>query len=85
MGSATAETNVNINQFTVPNGYRIHFTGMRVTRHGGATPFHRIGVQPDVAVERRLAGERTGCDDVLERRCNACNCDALPPPPRASQ
>jgi hypothetical protein len=45
----------------------IIFTGMRVTRHDGRTPFHLAGVQPDIALEPTIAGIRAGRDELLER------------------
>jgi hypothetical protein len=66
VGSATAGTNGNVNPFSVPSGMTITFTGMRVTRHDGS-PFHLVGVQPDVPVEPTAAGVRAGRDEVLER------------------
>ena len=67
VGSATAGTNGNVAVFEVPGGFRIGFTGMRVTRHDGHSPFHLIGVTPDVAVTPTLASIREGRDVVLER------------------
>jgi hypothetical protein len=67
VGSATAGTNGNVAVFDVPGGFRIAFTGMRVTRHDGHSPFHLIGVQPDVRVTPTVAAIRAGRDEVLER------------------
>jgi hypothetical protein len=67
VGSPTAGANGNVATFTVPSGFTIAFTGMRVTRHDGKAPHHLIGVQPDVAVAPTIAGLRAGRDDVLER------------------
>jgi len=67
VGGASAGTNGNVASFTVPSGFTIHFTGMRVTGHDGITPFHLVGVRPDVAVAPTLAGLRAGRDEVLER------------------
>ena len=67
IGSTTAGTNGNVHRFEVPGGFAIFFTGMRVTRHDGRTPFHLAGVQPDIALEPTLAGIRTGRDELLER------------------
>jgi len=67
VGSPTAGANGNVMTFTVPGGFTIAFTGMRVTRHDGKAPHHLIGVQPDVAVAPTIAGLRAGRDDVLER------------------
>lgn len=67
VGAATAGTNGNVATFDVPSGLQVRFTGMRVTRHDGKTPFHLIGVQPTVPVEPTLAGIKAGRDEVLER------------------
>jgi hypothetical protein len=67
VGSATAGTNGNVAAFDVPGGFRIGFTGMRVTRHDGQSPFHLIGVTPDVAVAPTLGSIRESRDHVLER------------------
>jgi hypothetical protein len=67
VGSTTAGTNGNVTVFTVPGGFRIAFTGMRVTRHDGRSSFHLAGVKPDVEVEPTIAGIRAGRDEVLER------------------
>jgi Peptidase family S41 len=67
VGETTAGTNGNVVQFAVPSGFRIAFTGMRVTAHDGHTPFHLAGVKPDVPVAPTLAGLRRGRDEVLER------------------
>jgi hypothetical protein len=76
VGSATAGTNGNVNAFSVPSGMTITFTGMRVTRHDGS-PFHLLGVQPDVPVEPTAAGIRGGRDEVLERALAAARPTAL--------
>ncbi|MDZ4259858.1 MAG: S41 family peptidase [Gemmatimonadales bacterium] len=67
IGGPTAGANGNVASFSVPGGFTIYFTGMRVTRHDGRTPFHTIGVSPDLALEPTLAGIRAGRDEVLER------------------
>ena len=67
VGGATAGANGNVAGFNVPGGFAIMFTGMRVTRHDGRTPFHMAGVSPDVPMEPTLAGIRAGQDEVLER------------------
>jgi hypothetical protein len=67
VGSATAGTNGNIATFTVPGGFSIVFTGMRVTGHDGSTVHHLVGVKPDVVVTPTIAGLRAGKDEVLER------------------
>jgi hypothetical protein len=67
VGSATAGANGNVAVFNVPGGFRIAFTGMRVTRHDGRTPFHTRGVDADVRVEPTLLGIRNRLDEVLAR------------------
>ncbi len=67
VGGATAGANGNVAAFVVPGGFRILFTGMRVTRHDGHTPHHLVGVKPDVPMAPTLAGLRRGRDDVLDR------------------
>ena len=67
VGGTTAGTNGNVAMFAVPSGFAVTFTGMRVTRHDGRTPFHLVGVAPDVAAAATVAGLRAGRDEVLER------------------
>jgi C-terminal processing protease CtpA/Prc len=67
IGGTTAGANGNIADFSVPGGFSIVFTGMRVTRHDARTPFHMVGVPPDIPVEPTLTGIRSGRDEVLER------------------
>ena len=67
VGSATAGTNGNIATFTVPGGFAIVFTGMRVTGHDGRAVHHLVGVKPDVPSAPTIAGLRAGRDDVLAR------------------
>lgn len=67
VGSTTAGTNGNVAVFDVPGGFRIGFTGMRVTRHDGQSPHHLAGVAPDIAVTPTIASIRDGRDRVLER------------------
>lgn len=67
IGGTTAGANGNVAGFSVPGGFSIVFTGMRVTRHDGRTPFHIKGVAPDIPLEPTLAGIRAGRDELLER------------------
>jgi len=67
VGSTTAGTNGNVASFVVPSGFSISFTGMRVTRHDGKSPYHLVGVRPDVQAAPTIAGLRAGRDDVLDR------------------
>lgn len=67
IGGTTAGANGNIATFSVPGGFSIVFTGMRVTRHDGRTPYHTDGVAPNIPLEPTLAGIRAGRDELLER------------------
>ncbi|WP_114239320.1 S41 family peptidase [Dyella sp. C9] len=72
VGSPSAGTNGDVQVFYTPSGYRISFTGLRVTRHDGSTPFHGQGVEPDVALSPSLADLRAGRDVVLEQALQLC-------------
>jgi C-terminal processing protease CtpA/Prc len=67
VGGTTAGTNGNVATFEVPGGFRVSFTGMRVTRHDGQSPHHLIGVKPDVTIEPTIASIRDKHDVLLER------------------
>jgi len=67
VGSPTAGANGNVVAFVVPGGFRIAFTGMRVTGHDGQTPHHLVGVKPDIPMAPTIAGLRDGRDEVLDR------------------
>ena len=66
VGEATAGTNGNVNPFTLPGGYTIIWTGMRVVKRDGS-PHHGVGIIPTVPVSRSITGIRAGRDEVLER------------------
>jgi C-terminal processing protease CtpA/Prc len=66
VGGPTAGTNGNIARIDLPGGCTYTFTGMRVVRHDG-TRYHLLGVVPDVAAERTVAGIVAGTDEVLEK------------------
>ncbi|MDQ2664979.1 MAG: S41 family peptidase, partial [Gemmatimonadota bacterium] len=66
VGEPSAGTNGNVNPFTLPGGYTISWTGMRVTK-GDGSPHHGVGVVPTVPVSPTIAGIRAGRDEVLER------------------
>ena len=67
VGGPTAGTNGNVATFDLPGGFRVSFTAMRVTGHDGKSPFHLVGVRPQVAVAPTIAGLRAGRDEVLEK------------------
>jgi len=66
VGETTAGTNGNINQYMVPGGYVVIWTGMRVQKRDG-TPHHGVGIRPTVPVSPTIRGVREGRDEVLER------------------
>ena len=66
MGEASAGTNGNVNPFTLPGGYTVSWTGMRVTKRNG-TPHHGVGIFPTVPVSPTVSGSRAGRDEVLDR------------------
>lgn len=66
VGGPTAGTNGDINRMTLPGGYLVLFTGLRVRKPDGS-PHHGVGIIPTDAVEQTLAGVRAGRDEVLER------------------
>jgi C-terminal processing protease CtpA/Prc len=66
VGGPTAGTNGNINHFSVPGGFSITWTGMKVLKHDGSQ-FHGIGILPTVPVSRTLVGVAAGKDEVLDR------------------
>jgi C-terminal processing protease CtpA/Prc len=66
VGEPTAGTNGNVNPFTLPGGYRVSWTGMKVLKHDGSRR-HGVGIRPTVPVSRTIAGVRDGRDELLER------------------
>lgn len=65
VGEPTAGTNGDINPFSLPGGYSITWTGLKVTKQDGS-PHHGVGIQPTHVVHRTLAGVRAGRDEQLE-------------------
>ena len=70
VGATTAGTNGNINRVSLPGGYLVIFTGMRVLKHDGSE-HHLVGIRPTVPAEPTLAGFRAGRDEVLEAALRA--------------
>ena len=66
VGQPTAGTNGNINPFSLPGGYRITWTGMKVLKHDGS-PLHGVGIKPHVYVTRTIRGIQEGRDEFLEK------------------
>ena len=65
VGQPTAGTNGNVNPFSVPGGYTIQCTGMRVVKHDG-TQQHLVGIRPTMPVERTRRAVMAGRDEVLD-------------------
>jgi len=65
VGQTTAGTNGNVNPFTLPGGFRIVWTGMKVLKHDDS-PHHLVGIRPTVPVSRTVAAVREGRDEFLE-------------------
>lgn len=66
VGRPTAGANGNINPLSLPGGYRVMWTGMRVVKHDGS-PHHIVGIEPTVPVERTIEGVSEGRDEDLEK------------------
>ena len=66
LGEATAGTNGNVNPFTLPGGYTVTWTGMKVLKQDGSQ-HHGVGIQPTIPVSRTQAGVAAGRDEILER------------------
>jgi hypothetical protein len=66
VGQPTAGTNGNVNPFTLPGGFRLTWTGMRVLKHDGSR-HHLVGILPTVPVERTIRGVLEGRDEFLEK------------------
>lgn len=70
VGEPTAGTNGDVNPFTIPGGYTITWTGMRVLKHDGSQ-HHGIGIQPTIPVSRTIEGIAAGRDEFLEAAVKA--------------
>ena len=55
----------HVNPFTLPGGYHVTWTGMRVEKHDGSQ-HHLVGTLPTVPVEPTVAAIREGRDEYLE-------------------
>jgi C-terminal processing protease CtpA/Prc len=66
VGATTAGTNGNVNPFTLPGGYHVMWTGMKVLKHDGSR-HHGVGIRPTVPVSRTREGVAAGRDEVLEK------------------
>jgi len=66
IGQPTAGTNGNVNPFSLPGGYSISWTGMKVLKHDGSQ-HHGIGIQPDILLNKTIRGVREGKDEFLDK------------------
>ena len=66
VGEPTAGTNGNVNPLSLPGGYWISWTGMKVVKHDGSV-HHGVGIKPTVQVARTITGVRAGGDELLEK------------------
>jgi C-terminal processing protease CtpA/Prc len=66
VGAPTAGTNGNVNPITLPGGYAISWTGMKVLKHDGSR-HHGVGILPTVPVSRTRRGVANGTDEMLEK------------------
>ena len=80
VGEATAGTNGNVNPFTLPGGYAVRFSGMRVLKQDGSR-HHGVGILPTVPVRRTRAGIVAGRDELLERAIAVVSARATPAGP----
>jgi hypothetical protein len=81
VGETTSGTSGLISTFTVPGGYTIRFTAVRLVDAAGAT-LHGRGITPDLIVHPTLDGVRAGRDEILE--AGLAEALRLAPAPRAS-
>lgn len=65
VGEPTAGTNGNIATMSLPGGYRLTFSAMRVDQHDRSA-HHGVGILPTVPASRTIAGVRAGRDELLE-------------------
>ncbi|MEM9312367.1 MAG: S41 family peptidase [Pseudomonadota bacterium] len=65
VGSPTAGANGNVSEVSLPGGYTLRYTGMKVLNRDGSQ-HHLIGVTPDIAVSPTREGVAVGKDEVLE-------------------
>jgi C-terminal processing protease CtpA/Prc len=66
VGGPTAGTNGNVNPFSLPGGYGLSWTGMKVLKQDGSR-HHGVGIRPTVPVTPTLQGIAEGRDEVLEK------------------
>jgi len=75
VGQPTAGTNGNVNSFSLPGGYTISWTGMKVVKHDGSQ-HHGIGVLPNVYINKTIQGIKEGRDEFLEMAIEISNVES---------
>jgi C-terminal processing protease CtpA/Prc len=66
VGQPTGGTNGAADYFSIPGGYTLRWTPMKVLKHDGS-PHHGVGIQPTVLVSPTIQGIAGGRDEQLER------------------
>jgi hypothetical protein len=70
VGEPTAGTNGNVNAVSLPGGYSIMFTGMKVLKHDGSQ-HHGVGIIPTIPAHRTVEGIAAGKDEMLDAALDA--------------
>lgn len=72
VGQPTAGTSGNMNDFRLPGGFRVSWTGMKVVERDGSQHY-LIGILPTVPVQRTIQGVIDGRDEFLEKALEKIN------------
>ncbi len=64
VGDTTAGTNGNVNFISLPGGFHIMWTGMKVLKNDG-TQLELLGIAPDIFVQRTIKGVIENQDEYL--------------------
>lgn len=65
IGTPTAGANGSVTHLVLPGGLTVQFSGIEI-RHGDGRQLQRVGVLPDIRVERSVEGVTQGRDEMLE-------------------
>ncbi len=74
VGEPTGATNGNVNDFELPGGLRMRWTGVAARNHDGSRHYG-IGVLPDIHVSRSVADVQAGRDSVLAKGLSVLKTD----------
>jgi len=66
IGQPTAGTNGDVNELSLPGGYKVSFSGLKITQLNGS-PHQGVGTKPDIYVTKTIKGVRDGKDEFLEK------------------